>query len=104
MKRSRFTEEQIIGMLREQEAGMKTAAECVVDSFPTGKSDKHRIPPLQTNESLSKQKVSGASPVATARYGAAMSRSYRNESAIFSENNRLTSYRFFANLASNFWE
>ncbi len=28
MKRSRFTEEQIIGVLREQEAGAKTAARC----------------------------------------------------------------------------
>jgi len=28
MKRSRFTEEQIIGMLKEQEAGMKTADVC----------------------------------------------------------------------------
>ena len=28
MKRSRFTEEQIIGTLREQEAGMKTAEVC----------------------------------------------------------------------------
>ncbi len=28
MKRSRFTEEQIIGMLKEHEAGMKTAEVC----------------------------------------------------------------------------
>ncbi|CUH41062.1 Transposase [Jannaschia seosinensis] len=28
MKRSRFSEEQIIGMLKEQEAGMSTAAVC----------------------------------------------------------------------------
>jgi putative transposase len=28
MKRSRFTEKQIIGMLKEQEAGMKTADVC----------------------------------------------------------------------------
>ena len=28
MKRSRFTEEQIIGVLQEQEAGMKTAEVC----------------------------------------------------------------------------
>jgi len=29
MKRSRFTEEQIIGMLKEQEAGAKTADVCL---------------------------------------------------------------------------
>jgi putative transposase len=33
MKRSRFTEEQIIGMLREQESGMKTADVCRKHGF-----------------------------------------------------------------------
>jgi putative transposase len=38
MKRSRFTEEQIIGMLKEQEAGLPTAEVCRKHGvrWPTG--------------------------------------------------------------------
>jgi putative transposase len=35
MKRSRFSEEQIIGVLREQEAGMKVAEVCRSTAFPS---------------------------------------------------------------------
>ena len=41
MKRSRFTEEQIIGILREQEAGSKTADVCRKHGVSTGESDCH---------------------------------------------------------------
>jgi len=42
MKRSRFTEEQIIGMLKEQEAGMKTADVCRKHGISEGTFYKYK--------------------------------------------------------------
>ena len=68
MKRSRFTEEQIIGILREQESGQKTADVCRRHGISEGTfykwksrfggmdvSDAKRLKALETeNESLKK--------------------------------------------------
>jgi putative transposase len=42
MKRSRFTEEQIIGMIKEQEAGMPTADVCRKHGVSTASFYKYR--------------------------------------------------------------
>lgn len=42
MKRSRFTEEQIIGILREQETGMKTADVCRKHGISEGTFYKYK--------------------------------------------------------------
>ena len=42
MNRSRFTEEQIIGMLKEQEAGMKTADVCRKHGISEGTFYKYK--------------------------------------------------------------
>ena len=42
MKRSRFSEEQIIGMLKEQEAGMKTADVCRKHGISEGTFYKYK--------------------------------------------------------------
>ncbi|MCK5779119.1 MAG: transposase [Rhodospirillales bacterium] len=42
MKRSRFTEEQIIGVLKEQEAGMKTADVCRKHGISEGTFYKYK--------------------------------------------------------------
>lgn len=42
MKRSRFTEEQIIGMLKEQESGMSTADVCRKHGVSTATFYKHK--------------------------------------------------------------
>ena len=69
MKRSRFTEEQIIGVLREQEAGMKVAEVCRKHgvSEPTSKfggmsvSDAKRLKQLEEENSKLKKLVADLS-------------------------------------------
>ncbi len=43
MKRSRFSEEQIIGMLKEQEAGMATADVCRKHGVSTATFYKYKV-------------------------------------------------------------